>query len=305
MSIYLYQIAYDSNSMPANSSGFLPFDVRSDPEYLKREMAHMVRFYDEIVSKGHTDNFYGLFSSKFYKKTGGLTPEDIKNTIFNFPDADIYLFNPFPVKVYRYINVWRQGEESHPNLINLANKMFLRAGFDFDASRDYRNSEKDTVYCNYWVAKKTFFDQFIPFVKHMDQTINNMPAKMRDDYFLDAKYKSKACFYPFIFERLISTYLVANDNVVAHPHDRLAFSDMLNAVEKSFMNNGGVEEFEKWESKQNSIDVIKAKTELVNKYVNPNLLIYYWRPIARLFLSIRKKFNILMMRCFIKKQFKS
>ena len=52
MKINLYQIQYDEKSKPAEDSGFFAFDCRANSEFLKREMAHMMRFYDEIISQG-------------------------------------------------------------------------------------------------------------------------------------------------------------------------------------------------------------------------------------------------------------
>lgn len=205
MSVYLYQIQYDEKTKPIKGSGFTTFDVCDKPEFLKREMAHMIRFYNEIVSKGNDDDFYGLFSPKFYKKTG-LTAVDIVEFVDD--NVDVCLFNPHPILADIHNNVWQHGEEYHPGSIRLATQMFKAAGFNIDPSSQI-NSVENTVYCNYWVAKKSFFDAFIPFVQRIDTAIEEMPSSIGYEYFADVKYYIKACRYPFLFERLISSFLVS------------------------------------------------------------------------------------------------
>lgn len=306
MNIYLYQIQYDDASKPSDTSGFKAFDVRDNPEFLKREMAHMMRFYDDIVSKGSDDSYYGLFSPKFNEKSG-LSSADVMNFVEKNLEADVCLFNPFPMTVYKNLNVWRQGEENHPDLIRLANQMFDKAGFDFDAASFHRNSLANTVYCNYWVAKKSFFDGFIPFVKKMDQAINDMPEHMRAEYFVDAKYITKACYYPFLFERLLSTFLISDFgmNYTSKPYVYQAEPNgtRLGKVEKAFFQHDGMSKFNQWESGSRSVSEVSEKIEMLQMVLHPKLNDKTFRPLAKLVRSLQKSFNKLMMAVFLKREF--
>lgn len=306
MSIHLYQIQYDDQTKPSEESGFIGFDVRDNPEFLKREMAHMIRFYDQIVSKGGDGDFYGLFSPKFSEKSG-LLSSDVLDFVAQNTDADVCIFNPFPINVCKYLNVWRQGEERHPNLIRLANQMFEIAGFDFDASGFYRNSVRDTAYCNYWVAKKTFFDDFIDFVKKIDHVIENMPESRRSEYFADAQYISKACYYPFLFERLLSTFLVSDlgSHYISKPHIyQENISDIqISKIEKAFVKNGGIRKFYQWEEKNKSVSEIYEKVDVLENFLNPKINKNLLQPIAIIFRSLIKKINRITIVSFLKKQF--
>lgn len=306
MSVYLYQIQYDEASKPSEASGFRAFDVRDNPEFLKREMAHMMRFYDEIVSKGSDDDYYGLFSPKFNEKSG-LSSADVMNFVEKNVEADVCLFNPFPMTVYENLNVWRQGEENHPNLIKLANQMFESARFDFNAGSLHRNSVDNTVYCNYWVASRKFFNAFISFVKRMDQAINSMPKAVRDEYFLDAKYVTKACYYPFLFERLLSAFLVSDVGAgfVSKPcvSQQTLNRSFLGKVEKAFLKNNGAEKFDQWESQASSVDEVAKKVELLRAFLNPKLTEGLALPIAKFFRSLIKSLNCIRMAYFLNKQF--
>lgn len=296
MSIHLYQIQYDDHTKPSDESGFIGFDVRDNPEFLKREMAHMTRFYDEIVSKGVDEDFYGLFSPKFNDKSGLLSC-DILDFSEKNPDADLYIFNPFPIHVYKYLNVWRQGEEHHPNIIKLANQMFDAADFDFDVASLHRNSIKNTVYCNYWVAKKTFFDVFIPFVKKMDKAINDMPDEMKSEYFSETNYLTHACFYPFIFERLISSFLVKNPIFDVRPY---LYSDLskihMGRVERSFSQHGGFNFFDRLESRKPSTELTFKELQKIQRVLSPKVYIPFFPFLGRWLTSLLKTYYILTMK---------
>ena len=306
MSIYLYQIQYDDASRPSDTSDFKAFDVRDNPEFLKREMAHMIRFYDDIVSKGSDDDYYGLFSPKFNEKSG-LSSAEVISFVKKNLEADVCLFNPFPMTIYKNLNVWRQGEANHPDLIRLANQMFNKAGFDFDAAGFHRNSLANTVYCNYWVAKKTFFDGFILFVKKMDHAINDMPEHMRAEYFCDAKYITKACYYPFLFERLLSTFLISDlgINYTSEPYVYQAepTGARLGKVEKAFFQHDGMSKFNQWELQAPSVDEVAKKVELLRAFLNPKLTEGLALPIAIFFRSLIKSLNCIRMVYFLNKQF--
>ena len=101
--IYLYQIQYDENSKPNENSGFKAFDVRDRPEFLKRETAHMVRLYEEIISSGDDNDFYGLFSPKFTQKTG-LFADDVIEFV-NDNNVDVCLFNPLIQKKLLHVQI--------------------------------------------------------------------------------------------------------------------------------------------------------------------------------------------------------
>lgn len=295
MSVYLYQIQYDEASKPSEASGFRAFDVRDNPEFLKREMAHMMRFYDEIVSKGNDSDLYGLFSPKFNEKSG-LSSADVMSFVEKNADADVCLFNPFPMAVYKNLNVWQQGEECQPNLIRLASQMFKAAGFDFDPASLHRNSVQNTVYCNYWVAKKSFFDGFIPFVRKMDQAINDMPDDVKSEYFSDAKYISKACYYPFLFERLLSAFLYKNNG--SHKVYPFKFSyeqvvkSRIGTVDKFFYRDFSVK-FDKWETlQQNPVEIADAVSK-IRLLCYPNVGNLFFSKFIR---SVLKRLNIYRMK---------
>lgn len=236
MEIFLYQIQYDDKTEPTKESGLLPFDCRDNPEFLKREVAHLLRFYDEVVQYASDYSYFALLSPKFSQKTG-LLSDQVKQFIRSHPEQDIYLFNPYPMLVYRYLNVWQQLENNHPHTIDLVDKLLRKARVNFDIKKSHRNHINHVVYCNYWVASKTFYDAFIPFIRQLDRTIEQMESDEKISYFQETNYETFACVYPFIFERMIVLYLMMNANFRSLPYPfESSFCDYhaFNRIEKKF-----------------------------------------------------------------------
>lgn len=204
----LYQIQYDDQTSSKNHVT-QSFDVRDTPEYLKREIAHMIRFHEHTPMENNC--FYGLLSPKFWSKTHIGNPNWLIAQCEQYSDADIIIVNPHLIEAYAFKNVWQNAEFHHPGTIELTQALFNHAQINYlITDQDSQHPPHITSYCNYWFAKKTFWDAFIPFVKHLDTAINTLPKQLHAQIFSTTDYKSHACFYPFIFERLLTTFLDLN-----------------------------------------------------------------------------------------------
>lgn len=301
MLINLYQIQYDDKTAAFSGSGFRTYDCRENPEFLKREIAHLIRFYDDIVVDADANDYFGLLSPKFGYKTG-LTAIDIEEFIGANPEHDVYLFNPYPMHVYKYVNMWEQAEKCHPKIISLANLLFQMSELHTDVSL-HRHTIRDTVYCNYWVAKKSFFDQFIPFVRKLDSLIDNSDYQIKQQFFSDANYQTPACYYCFIFERLLTTFLFLNNDISVFPYvykDNIGDYKM-NKIQKKFYFTGSRVVFDRWDI-NNYKD---ANTEVLKKFfyfLNPEFKNVRIKFLRRLLISIQKKINIIRMDSYIMKK---
>lgn len=301
MAINLYQLQYDDETSASPESGFLTYDCRATPEFLKREVAHLIRFYDDIVVDADTNDYFALLSPKFNYKTG-LTAEDVKAFIHNNCGKDIYLFNPYPMHVYQYINMWEQAEKCHPDIIALTNLLFQMSGLPTDVSL-HRHTVEETVYCNYWVAKKSFFDQFIPFVRKLDFTIDNSDSQIKQKFFSDANYQTPACYYCFIFERLLTTFLVLNNNIETSPYiyQENIGKYKMNKIQKKFYFTKNRMDFDRWDSGEYK----EINTKLLKDFfyfLNPGFENVRIKFLRRLLISIQKKINIMRMDSYIMKK---
>lgn len=291
MNLHLYQIWYDEKSKPSECSGIKAFDCRDNPEFLKREIAHLIRFYDEIVANSDDDNYFALLSPRFDEKTG-LTVSEIRDFVSTNPHHDIYLFNPFPTHTYVDINVWENGESRHPGLKQLTQHLFDAADIDFDIYAMHRNNILNTIYCNYWVASKTLLDEFIKLIKHLDSTIEKMPDHDRARYFSTTQYNTEASFYPFIFERLICTFLLMNPNYSSKPYIYsypFLGRHKLKPLESKFYFSSHRPYFDKWETNPNNVNLINQGFSIVQNRLRPDVRICSNKVVNRLSNSLLKK----------------
>lgn len=301
---YLYQIQYNEQTKPAADSGLMAFDCRQQPELLKREMAHMIRFYDQVVCHADPDAYFALLSPKFSQKTG-LSIAQLQSYLRSDVDQDIYIFNPYPKLVYGYLNVIEHGEKFHPGLKLLFKDLFHKANIDFDVDTIFRNGNDTACFCNYWVAKKSFWDEFIALVKKLDNLVENLPAQDRDRYFSNTEYVVDACFYPFIFERIISVYLVMHKNKYRVKDYQFSKnfikSCKLGRVFDSFYFNGGKTHFDRFERNTNDVDIIAEKLLQLGVFFNVKVQrgeFYFFR---KLFCSVIKHIRCITVLIFTKK----
>lgn len=272
MNINLYQIQYDENTAAKDASGLLTFDCRENPEFLKREIAHLIRFYDEVVVHANNDDYFGLFSPKFTEKTK-LSIFDVKAFIEQNIGQNIYLFNPFPMLVYKHLNMWEQGEAGHMGLQQITNQLFHQARIDFNVDSLHRQNHKQVVYCNYWVANKLTFDKVMPLIKQLD-LLCETDVEIREKILSHTHYTGgEACFYPFVFERILSTFLYLNKNIKVLPYEydssHIAITSM-KKLEKKFYQSSLRAEFRDWELAGNkSVEEIKLKIDLISNYMYP------------------------------------
>lgn len=297
MNINLYQIQYDENTATKKDSGLFTFDCRENPEFLKREIAHLIRFYDEVVVHADEGDYFGLFSPKFEQKSG-LQIQQVREFILNNPEQDIYLFNPFPMLVYKHMNMWEQGALTHPGILGIVDELFEKSGIDFKVSSSHRQNVKQVVYCNYWVGRKDFLDGFVGLLKELDRTIE-LNQNIRDKVFMDTQYDlSDACFYPFIFERLLSTYLYLSPKINTLPY-AYTQNDLvvnhLNKIEKKFYLSDVKRDFDEWECQNyEKIDDVGIKLNILKTFLRPKYGI-------GLIESIMRKINILRFNSLRKK----
>lgn len=295
--IYIYQIWYNEYTKPNNELGINPFDCRKEPEFLKRETAHLIKFYDEVVKYGADNDYYALLSPKFYEKIK-LTPKDIKYFIEKHSGYDIYLFNPYPTNIYTHTNVWEHGDDYHSGIKNITQELFKKAKLDFNINLHHQNNQDTAVYCNYWVAKKTFFDEYIAFIKNLDKVIENSDNEYKNKIFSPTWYfkEDNVCMYPFIFERLISTYLLINKHIRTKPY--LNYSDIsiynFDKIEVIFYKNGLYKIFDGYFSKQDVHNNI-SMTKNLRHILRPDYPKFTNKFISKIAKSIMKKYSIVSL----------
>ena len=235
MQTAIYQILYDDWIVGHSDPAFMIYDCRHNPERERRETAHMLRFYDEVICQTGCDDIFGLLSPKFARKAG-LPGHAFVEWIEANPGHDVYFINPYPSVGYSTFNVWTQGEFWHPGLGELANSLFAAAGVPIRVEALPRNSAATLLYCNYWVGRRNFWHGFMRFVRSMVMAVENLDIPQRKRISDPTPYHLPATYFPFVFERLFSTYLVLQGNVNAlayrYSHDAIINSADINEMER-------------------------------------------------------------------------
>ena len=259
MNASIWQIQYDDDVLGSFDPHFLKYDCRDRPEAEKREIAHMLRFYDEGVAGSRGAVYYGLVSPKFTEKTG-ISGKDFVAWIDANPGYDVYFINPFPQLAYWNFNVWTQGERWHPKLIVLADKLLATAGHPIRINHLSRNTNDTAAYSNYWVGNKRFWDAYMTFVRSLDGAVDNLSRKNRSAIFSVAPHYAKASYFPFVFERLFSTFLLLRNDIrfLSYPYETKAIYNKCQIeMERLIIREWG-ERIDAWDHAQRGGDDYKG-----------------------------------------------
>lgn len=215
MKIAIHQIYFDPAQEASLEPAFIPLPNLDNPYPQRREFYLFERFYQ---NQGHAEaELSGLVSHKFRQKTQ-VTGEAFINWIQDNPGYDAYFINPFPQTVYWFFNIWEQGEKSHRGILPLAQEVFDALGYGIDLPSFPRTDLQTTCFSNFWVATPTFWDDFMAFALPV---YRYMTAEAHAGRFFQSTYHdSEAEIFPFIIERLFTTFIVTRPGykVLSHPH---------------------------------------------------------------------------------------
>jgi hypothetical protein len=206
--IGIHTICYSTELLDTVDPDFLPFDVSAEPQEDRRETAHMLTFWR--LGKHREYKVSGLLSPKFAQKTG------INGAIFNHfvasnPDHDVWFVNPYPHYFYLSYNIWEHGEIWYPGLSERASRVFAKAGLPIDLGKFPRSTWSTLLFSNIWAGTTEFWDQFMAFVSHMATHAETVPG-----VFDTVPYENgRTVYFPFIFERLFTTFLVLHPGIRA------------------------------------------------------------------------------------------
>lgn len=217
MTVSLYQIHYSDDVAGVFDPDFVKYDCRETPENERREIAHMQRFFEGGVWKDNNSSHFGLVSPKFTSKTK-LRGNEFIHWINSNPGYDVYFVNPFPHLQYLHFNVWEQGEYWHPGLLELADSLFKAADLDIQTKKLPRNTHYTLLYSNYWIANERFWREFMGFVRKLSTAVDNLTDLERGKFFARAPHYEVATYYPFVFERMFSTFLFVNNGFKCLPY---------------------------------------------------------------------------------------
>jgi len=222
----IHQIYYSPQSFTKLDSGFTPLNNSDGPPEVREYWPIREYFLNNAVND---DDLIGFFSPLFYEKTG-LTSADVYEHIAKNPGNDVYLFNPYFHIAAWHLNIFTQGEMSHPGLIKILNETMQLMDVKIDVGNIVMSST-NAVYCNFFVAKVKFWKQwlmiseFIYALSEIDDTDHGKFLSSNTSYI-----KEDLPMRVFIIER-IASLLLANPNSWK-TSSKLIFKDMQHQTDK-------------------------------------------------------------------------
>lgn len=203
MKVDIRQIYFAPGQEASLEPAFTPLPNLDNPFPERREFYLFERFYRE---GGHARaDLSGLFSHKFRQKTGA-TGEAFIAWVKENPGCDAYFINPFPQPVYWFFNIWEQGEKSHRGIMALAQEAFDALGYPVRLETFPRTDLRTTCFSNFWVATPAFWEAFMAFALPVYHYMLDEARAPR--YFQPTYHDSGAEIFPFIMERLFTTFIV-------------------------------------------------------------------------------------------------
>jgi hypothetical protein len=205
---HIYQIFFDSESEKNLDRGFSALDNTENARPDWYEFWVIKKFLENNTLE--EDAWYGFLSPKFFFKTG-MKSETILQILDSVGDqGDVLLLGVAGWDQLSYFqNPFEQGNLWHPGLLESSQKFFDHINLQIDL-RQLVSTTKDSVFSNYLIAKKPYWDQWIKLANLFFDTVENntMP-----ELGIQTSYGSRTNLAPlktFIQERFPSIILSGN-----------------------------------------------------------------------------------------------
>jgi hypothetical protein len=265
MKYKIFQICFEQDQILQCDSLFTPFD-NIDNQYPELREFHS---FNRIIDEGFVDDLdaWGVFGPRWQGKMRHSS-NLIFDKINNNPGMDVWIFNHARVISALTYNVWEHGELVHKGISKVTKTALSNAGYSTDV---FDMAMADNIcYSSYFVATKEFWMEYIKFLKIVKHQLDSLTGDIKNIYLGSANYSrdKSLSFFPFIVERLFSTFLTMNNyRVYNSPYDYSLYSKELGSLEEVILalNNlkklsikfDSIELIEQW----NSIRRFMLKTE--------------------------------------------
>lgn len=218
----LYQICFEKVQISQVKAPMIPFDNTSNERPELREY----HSFKKIIDGQHATELYGVFGPRAEEKLR-YSGKEIYDEIVANPGKDFYLFNHARIQSVVFLNVWEQGEYFHSGIKKIMRYVLDKNDYDYTVI-DSIMTEKHMCFCSYFVATKTAWIEYMRFVDDIKHTLNSLPDELATIYHGSANYArdSSLGMFPFIIERLLSTYLKLNSyNIHVKPYNYSLYTE--------------------------------------------------------------------------------
>jgi hypothetical protein len=208
MKTSIYQICYSQETLSNIPSGFLPLNNLSNERPDWREYWAIRNFL--LNNYLADDTLYGFFSPKFNQKTN-LNYEKIQNFLSsNYTNEDVVGFSPFWDLISIFKNTFEQGDFFHPGLMEVC-QLFADTHLTGLNLKDCITHSENTIFCNYFLAKKSFWVQWLEIGEKLFQLSENQQNAFSQKLNSSTSYgEQRVPMKVFVQERLVTICLLAN-----------------------------------------------------------------------------------------------
>ncbi|MEY4341763.1 MAG: hypothetical protein RL541_1267 [Pseudomonadota bacterium] len=211
MKTRIYQICYSPETMANVPDGFLMLNN------VKNERADWREYWPirEFLRSNHLsdDVLYGFMSPKFGQKAG-LQYQDIQKFLNeNYSGQDVVSFSPFWDLVSIFKNVFEQGDFFHPGLSDTC-QLFADAHVSGLNLQDSITHSQNTIFCNYFLAKKSFWLEWLALGELLFHESENQQTELSKKLNDTTSYGVQNLpMKIFVQERLATICLLANPKI--------------------------------------------------------------------------------------------
>ncbi len=203
----IFQIYFKPELKVHCDPGFTPMDNTDNPNPELREWDKWNREHEAVLEQNL--DYWGYVSWKFKQKTN-LDSKHVFGFIEANPGYDVYLFNPCIVNECLFANSWEQGDLHHPNISDIGDKFFAKLGYKDVSVKDMVLDRNSTVFANYVVGNRKFWERFMDFSRELFTEADKDPV-FKDEVFGHGRsnYAHDASLpnFTFLIERLIPTFI--------------------------------------------------------------------------------------------------
>lgn len=223
----IFQLYFDQSQLARLDPAFIPIDNSLAKDNRLYEFEKIYSIFKEGIYK--SADFVGVVSYKFGSKTK-ITGHQFLSFIDKNPGYDCYFINPFPHLAYLSYNVWSQAEIFHPGISEIAGRVLSELDLVNGLNDVPRHNQRNLCYCNFWVGSGKFWYAYGDVLSKLSAVIACATNERDSGLFKRTSHITPAPFFPFIFERLFSTFISLRQDLrcLAYSHTENEIMDACN-----------------------------------------------------------------------------
>jgi hypothetical protein len=205
--INIFQIFHDEKTKSESDSEFVLLERLENPRVDWGDYWAIRNFFaSNTINDGE---LYGFLAPDFLEKTG-LSATQVHQFIRDNPGHDAYTFSPCIEDSACYLNVFEQGNLRHSDLVAASQDFLKEVQLEVDLQSlvmDFRS----TVYGNYVVAKRSFWETWFPLTEKIFEICENKDSDLGRRLNSLATDGTSVCIKVLLIERIASLILALLD----------------------------------------------------------------------------------------------